>query len=69
MGKGTHDFRQDPRNAEILININGELFPREKAGVTVSGKACVYTTARSPSSTGTSSGSGKVLPPWISTWA
>ena len=35
MGKGTHDFRQDPRNDEILININGELFPRDKAVVSV----------------------------------
>jgi branched-chain amino acid aminotransferase len=35
MGKGTHDFRQDPRNDSILININGELFPREKAVVSV----------------------------------
>jgi len=31
----THSFRQDPRNAEILININGELFPRDKAVVSV----------------------------------
>jgi branched-chain amino acid aminotransferase len=31
----THSFRQDPRNDEILININGELFPREKAVVSV----------------------------------
>ena len=35
MGKGTHDFRQDARNESILININGELFPREKAVVSV----------------------------------
>ncbi len=31
----THSFRQDPRNAEILININGELVPRDKAVVSV----------------------------------
>jgi branched-chain amino acid aminotransferase len=35
MGKGTHDFRQDNRNEDILININGELFPRERAVVSV----------------------------------
>ena len=31
----THSFRRDPRNDEILININGELFAREKAVVSV----------------------------------
>jgi len=31
----THSFRKDPRNEEILININGELFPRDKAVVSV----------------------------------
>ena len=31
----THSFQQDERNASILININGELFPREKAVVSV----------------------------------
>ena len=35
MGKGTHDFRQDTRNENILININGELFPRAEAVVSV----------------------------------
>ena len=35
MGKGTHEFRQDPRNQQILININGELLPRDKAVVSV----------------------------------
>jgi branched-chain amino acid aminotransferase len=35
MGKGTHDFRQDPRNADILININGQLFHRDKAVISV----------------------------------
>jgi branched-chain amino acid aminotransferase len=33
--KGTHDYQDDPRNAAILININGELLPREKAMVSV----------------------------------
>jgi len=33
--KGTHDYIQDPRNATVLININGELFPRDKAVVSV----------------------------------
>jgi branched-chain amino acid aminotransferase len=35
MGKGTHDFSRDERNASILININGDLVPREKAVVSV----------------------------------
>ena len=33
--KGTHEYVDDPRNANILISINGELFPREKAVVSV----------------------------------
>ena len=33
--KGTHDYIDDPRNLDILININGELFPRQKAVVAV----------------------------------
>lgn len=33
--KGTHDYLDDPRNADILININGELFPRQQAVVSV----------------------------------
>ena len=32
---GTHDFVDDPRNAEILINVNGRLVPREQAVVSV----------------------------------
>ncbi len=32
---GTHDFIDDPRNAAILINVNGELVPRERAVVSV----------------------------------
>ena len=35
MAKGTHDYVDDPRNAEILININGELFPRAEAKISV----------------------------------
>jgi branched-chain amino acid aminotransferase len=33
--KGTHEYRDDPRNADILININGELFARDQAKVSV----------------------------------
>lgn len=35
MTTGTHNARADARNERILININGELFPREKAVVSV----------------------------------
>jgi len=35
MAKGTHDYVDDPRNASIQININGELFPRDEARVSV----------------------------------
>ncbi|WP_246263193.1 aminotransferase class IV [Parasphingopyxis algicola] len=35
MGKGTHDYREDPRNAEILINVNGKIVPRAEAMVSV----------------------------------
>ena len=35
MGNSTHNYRQDERNNDILININGELFPRDKAVVSV----------------------------------
>ena len=35
MGNSTHTYRQDERNDNILININGELLPREKAVVSV----------------------------------
>jgi len=34
-GKGTHEYQDDPRNAEIIIDINGEYFPREQARVSV----------------------------------
>ena len=30
-----YDIKTDPRNASILISVNGELFPREKAVVSV----------------------------------
>ncbi|MBS0255583.1 MAG: aminotransferase class IV [Proteobacteria bacterium] len=32
---GTHNFVDDPRNAEVLININGALVPRPQAMVSV----------------------------------
>ncbi len=32
---GTHDFVDDPRNAEILIYVNGALVPRAQASVSV----------------------------------
>ena len=35
MATGTHDHADDPRNAEILIWVNGELLPRERAVVSV----------------------------------
>lgn len=33
--KGTHDYQDDPRNASIQIDINGKLFPRHEAKVSV----------------------------------
>ena len=33
--KGTHDYQDDPRNAEILIDINGQQVPRNQAVVSV----------------------------------
>ena len=33
--KGTHEYQDDPRNATIRIDINGELFAREEARVSV----------------------------------
>jgi branched-chain amino acid aminotransferase len=35
MANSTHSFRQDERNREILININGELIHRDQAVVSV----------------------------------
>lgn len=31
----THDFLPDPRNAKILIDVNGSLFPRDEAKISV----------------------------------
>lgn len=35
MKTGTHRYQTDPRNQSILININGELFPRAEAKISV----------------------------------
>lgn len=35
MARGTHDFTADPRNANILINVNGVMTPRAEAVVSV----------------------------------
>lgn len=35
MAKGTQDFTPDPRNEQILINVNGTLVPRAQAVVSV----------------------------------
>lgn len=35
MAKGTHDHQGDPRNAGILVNVNGEFVPRAEATVSV----------------------------------
>ncbi len=35
MSKGTHEYLVDPRNADILISINGDLVPRAEATVSV----------------------------------
>ena len=35
MAHGTHDHSDDPRNADILIWVNGELLPRDRAVVSV----------------------------------
>src|SRR6188472_564042 len=35
MAHGTHDHADDPRNAEVLVWVNGELVPRERAVVSV----------------------------------
>jgi branched-chain amino acid aminotransferase len=32
---GTHDYADDPRNASVLVYVNGELVPRERAVVSV----------------------------------
>ena len=33
--KGTHEYQDDPRNADIMIDINGEHLPRNEARVSV----------------------------------
>ncbi|MBL4757718.1 MAG: aminotransferase class IV [Rhizobiales bacterium] len=35
MSTGTHEYQVDPRNADILISINGDLVPRAEATVSV----------------------------------
>ncbi|MCB1589137.1 MAG: aminotransferase class IV, partial [Xanthomonadales bacterium] len=35
MAQGTHDYLEDPRNADVLIHINGRLLPRAQAMVSV----------------------------------
>jgi branched-chain amino acid aminotransferase len=35
MAHGTHDYIEDERNRDILISVNGELVPRDKAMVSV----------------------------------
>ena len=35
MSQSLHDIKVDPRNADILISINGTLYPRDKATVSV----------------------------------
>ena len=35
MAHGTHDFVPDPRNESILVSVNGELVPRDRAVVSV----------------------------------
>ena len=35
MTHGTHNALEDPRNKSVLISINGELFPREEAKISV----------------------------------
>jgi branched-chain amino acid aminotransferase len=35
MAKGTHDYQQDPRNADVKISVSGTLYPRAEAKVSV----------------------------------
>ena len=32
---GTHEYEDDPRNEDVLISVNGDLFPRKEAKVSV----------------------------------
>ena len=34
-GTGTHEYRDDPRNRDVLIYVNGAFTPREQAVVSV----------------------------------
>ena len=35
MSHGTHEYLDDPRNADILIHVNGELVHRDEAKISV----------------------------------
>lgn len=35
MAKGTHQYQDDPRNQHIVIDINGKLYPRHEAKISV----------------------------------
>jgi len=35
MAKGTHDHAEDPRNRDVLVDVDGELVPRDQARVSV----------------------------------
>ena len=35
MAKGTHDYIDDPRNATVQVSVNGKLYPRAEAKVSV----------------------------------
>lgn len=35
MARGTHESLPDPRNADVLVYINGEFFPRDEAKISV----------------------------------
>ncbi|MDJ0932015.1 hypothetical protein [Breoghania sp.] len=35
MSTGTHEYQDDPRNADILISVNGDLVARDEAVVSV----------------------------------
>jgi branched-chain amino acid aminotransferase len=40
--KGTHDYDPDPRNDDVLVYVNGELFPKAKAMVNVLDSGFVF---------------------------
>lgn len=42
MKRGTHDFSPDPRNADVLVWVNGELVVRERATVSVFDSGFVF---------------------------